>query len=101
MDFEPLDEECEEFLRPIIEEAAAKGWAEDVDYLRPEYRKLKQAGMFETAQEHYDRTARVTPSYEAMKYFERKKKWKSQRAKGAAGAVFDKAWALASKLLGL
>ena len=62
MDFEPLDEELEEFLRPIVEEAADTGWASDVDFTSAEYRELKRLDMFESAREYYDGTASVQPS---------------------------------------
>ena len=90
MDFEPLDEELEEFLRPIVEEAADTGWASDVDFTSAEYRELKRLDMFESAREYYDGTASVQPTYAAMKYFERKKKWKAQQRKETATKVGGK-----------
>ncbi len=90
MDFEPLDEELEEFLRPIVEQAAETGWADDVDFMCAEYRELKRLGMFDSASEYYSGTARVQPTYAAMKYFERKKKWKTQQRKEAVAKVGGK-----------
>lgn len=90
MDFEPLDEEIEEFLRPIVEQAAETGWADDVDFMCAEYRELKRLGMFDSASEYYSGTARVQPTYAAMKYFERKKKWKARQRKETATKVGGK-----------
>lgn len=90
MDFEPLDEELEEFLRPIVEQAAETGWADDVDFMFAEYRELKRLGMFDSASEYYSGTARVQPTYAAMKYFERKKKWKARQRKKTVAKVGGK-----------
>lgn len=100
MDFEPLDEELEEFLRPIVEQAAETGWADDVDFMCAEYRELKRLGMFDSASEYYSGTARVQPTYAAMKYFERKKKWKTQQRKEAVAKVAEAGAGIVAKLHG-
>ena len=90
MEFEPLPEELEEALRPIVDAASAGGWAEDVDFTSDAYRGLRQAGMFERVEEHYDGTASVMPSFSVMRYFERKEKWKAGRVSDAAGKAGGK-----------
>ncbi len=96
MEFEPIDEGLELALQGIIERVdACSGFADGVDFLAPEYRALKDMGMFAEADEYMDGTASVRPTYEAMRYFERKDAWEKEKTKaavgGAVGKVVDKA----------
>lgn len=103
MEFEPLKEELEEALLPIVEAARDTGWAEGVDFTTPEYRELKQLGMFESVREYYDMTAAVKPTYAAMKYFERKEKRQARHAVDAAksigGKILDKGADIAASII--
>lgn len=95
MDFEPLDEELEEFLQGIIEKSdECSGTAQDIEFYSPEYRDLKDLEYFEVVSEYLDGTALIRPKRKAFKYFDRKKEWEKQRkvdaAKGVGEKVVDK-----------
>lgn len=108
MDFEPLDAELEEALRPIVDGARDSGWVA-VDSRTPEYRALKATGMFQRTREYYDGEARVEPTYAAMKYFERKARYEKERREEVVLRAADKladvgatvAGTAVSKLMGM
>lgn len=90
MEFEPLDEELEKELANITEKASATGWADGIDFTTPEYRELKRLGFFEETSEFFDMTARVKPTYSAMKYFERKEEWRKSKRGATTKGVIEK-----------
>lgn len=96
MEFEPIDEGLENALRDILDRVdGCTSYADGIDFLTPEYRALKGLGFFEEADEYMDCTASVKPTYEALRYFERKDAWEKEKTKaavgGAVGKVVDKA----------
>ena len=109
MDFQPNDEELEDYLRQLVSSAQPDGSATVDCFESPEYRELKRLGYFAGTSEYRDCTASVTLSYAALKYFERKKKWEAERRVGVASGIGGKLadvgggvlGAAASKFLGL
>ncbi len=85
MEFEPLDEDLEEYLRSILDGADAGGAAMVDVFDVPEYWELKRQGYFADASEYMDCSASVRLSYGALRYFERKEKWEASRIASAAG----------------
>ena len=109
MEFQPLDEELEDYLRPLVASARPDGSATIGCFESPEYRELKRLGYFADTSEYMDCTASVTLSYAAIKYFDRKEKWEADRRAGVASGIGGKLadvggsvlGAAASKFLGL
>lgn len=91
MDFEPLDEELEEFLRMVIDRTdECSGYADGIEYANPEFRALDELGYFEDTHKYIDLTASVKPAYSALRYFERKKRWGKEKIAGHAGKAGGK-----------
>lgn len=93
LEFEELEEELEEYLQDLVDRAHND--AVNTSCICPEYRELTRLGYIEPISEYIDGTALVRLSYKAMKYNDRKKKWKKDQAvkkvKGVAESAADKA----------
>ncbi len=95
MEFEPIDEELEQVLKEIVDSVdECSGYADDLFDHKMECRALNSLGFFEDYEEYIDGAVSVRPTYEAMKYFDRKKRWKAEQNKNAikevGGKVLDK-----------
>lgn len=87
MEFEPLDEGLEGYLRSILKGADASGAAMVDVFDVPEYWELKRLGYFADTSEYMDCSASVRLSYGALRYFDRKEKWEAARRASAAEGI--------------
>lgn len=110
MDFEPIDEDLEEYLETLIaKQDSASGTVDNVDFMCAEYRGLKDLGFFAECDEFLDGTASVKLTYQASTYFKHKDKWEKEQMKqkvSSAGskiaeAVTDVGTEIALKLSGM
>lgn len=91
MEFEPIDEELEKVLQVIIDSVDEdSGYADDIFGFEMECRALNNRGFFDDYEEYINGAVSVRPTYEAMKYFDHKKQWESERRKAAAKGVGEK-----------
>lgn len=101
MDFEPLEEELEEYLTELTDKA--QDGALNTPGKTPELKELVRLGYIEVVSEYIDGTSLVRLTYKAIKYDDRKKKWKKEKranaAKGFAEKVGDKAVDIAASVL--
>lgn len=101
MEFEPLEEELEEYLLELADKA--QDGALNTSGKAPELKELARLGYVEVVSEYIDGTSLIRLTYKAIKYDDRKKKWKKEKkvnaAKGFAEKVRDKAVDIAASVL--
>lgn len=99
MEFEPIDEELEEYLETLIaKQDSASGIVENVDFMCAEYRGLKDLGFFAECDEFLDGTALVKLTYQASTYFKQKDKWKKGQMKQKVSSAGSKVAEVATDL---
>lgn len=101
MDFEPLEEELEEYLTELT--GKAQDGVLNTSGKTPEFKELVRLGYVEVVSEYIDGASLARLTYKAIKYDDRKKKWKKEKkvnaAKGFVEKVGDKAVDIAASVL--